>query len=249
MRSVLALILSVSAFAQTASAAADPNPPAGSNCQPACRTGYLCLDGRCVSECNPPCPEGYLCNNGDCQVDPLLSRPAMVGTVEPGPRRGDGEGDDYEPNDRYISVGGGGEFSAKDSNDFTLDSYGYVSIENGGQFWAGGITLGFPKDAFILGLPMRIYFPIRMQGRFFIEPQLGILFNFGFGDTAEFFQIGLGPGLRVRYDVARMFAIYVQLFSADIMVFTQVRPDTGGSYNADGVSVFINSGAGIEIRY
>jgi hypothetical protein len=38
-----------------------------SACIPPCRTGYICLQGRCVEQCNPPCRTGYLCNGkGDC---------------------------------------------------------------------------------------------------------------------------------------------------------------------------------------
>jgi len=35
-------------------------------CEPPCRSGYACVDGRCVSECNPPCRVGYTCVNGEC---------------------------------------------------------------------------------------------------------------------------------------------------------------------------------------
>src|SRR6185295_6131206 len=33
-------------------------------CFPACREGYLCKDGQCVSICNPPCPADQSCVGG-----------------------------------------------------------------------------------------------------------------------------------------------------------------------------------------
>ncbi len=37
-------------------------------CRPTCRTGFVCVDGVCVSECNPPCAAGEVCKKGDCHV-------------------------------------------------------------------------------------------------------------------------------------------------------------------------------------
>jgi hypothetical protein len=40
---------------------------AAQECAPACRTGYLCMEGQCVSACNPPCAAWELCTaNGEC---------------------------------------------------------------------------------------------------------------------------------------------------------------------------------------
>lgn len=35
-------------------------------CFPPCRSGYLCVDGACVSACNPPCSGGDRCVDGAC---------------------------------------------------------------------------------------------------------------------------------------------------------------------------------------
>lgn len=36
-------------------------------CVPACRTGYICHEGECISACNPPCAEGQSCTaEGEC---------------------------------------------------------------------------------------------------------------------------------------------------------------------------------------
>jgi hypothetical protein len=40
-------------------------------CVPDCRTGFVCIDGGCVSACNPPCAEGERCNaDGECDLPP-----------------------------------------------------------------------------------------------------------------------------------------------------------------------------------
>jgi hypothetical protein len=36
-------------------APAAPVEPTGSVCMPRCRSGFTCIEGRCVSSCNPPC--------------------------------------------------------------------------------------------------------------------------------------------------------------------------------------------------
>lgn len=43
-------------------------------CFPACRSGFVCHQGQCVSRCNPQCPEGSQClDSGECTA---VSRPA-----------------------------------------------------------------------------------------------------------------------------------------------------------------------------
>lgn len=38
-------------------------------CMPACRSGYLCHEGACVSACNPACAEGETCTtSGECRA-------------------------------------------------------------------------------------------------------------------------------------------------------------------------------------
>lgn len=38
------------------------------SCFPACRRGYLCHAGACVSECNPPCGDGETCEARECRL-------------------------------------------------------------------------------------------------------------------------------------------------------------------------------------
>ena len=41
---------------------------AQSTCTPRCRKGFSCVDSQCVSNCNPPCAHGETCgNDGECR--------------------------------------------------------------------------------------------------------------------------------------------------------------------------------------
>jgi len=55
-----------------------PAPPIAAQCQPRCREGYTCIEGRCVSLCNPQCGEGQTCTaEGACQA-PRSRRSAPI---------------------------------------------------------------------------------------------------------------------------------------------------------------------------
>jgi hypothetical protein len=46
-----------------------PAPAPAAQCLPACRSGYLCHQGQCISACNPPCSAGEICTgSGVCQL-------------------------------------------------------------------------------------------------------------------------------------------------------------------------------------
>jgi hypothetical protein len=57
----------------------------GGFCSPACRPGFMCHKGQCVSSCNPPCESGETCGaNGECVLAP--ASPVPVGqAVESSP--------------------------------------------------------------------------------------------------------------------------------------------------------------------
>lgn len=61
--------------------AASPAPAA---CVPACRAGYLCHEGRCISMCNPPCPEGSACVDG-LRCEPAGGPPRIYEPPPPPP--------------------------------------------------------------------------------------------------------------------------------------------------------------------
>jgi hypothetical protein len=44
-----------------------PSAQSDQACFPACRAGFACSDGHCVSACNPPCPAAEKCTpRGEC---------------------------------------------------------------------------------------------------------------------------------------------------------------------------------------
>jgi len=50
--------------------AASQAPEPAAECVPGCRSGYVCVDGSCVSACNPPCGEGERCvGAGVCEPE------------------------------------------------------------------------------------------------------------------------------------------------------------------------------------
>ena len=54
-------------------------------CFPACRQGFVCYQGQCISSCNPPCPAGQICVQGRrCEPDPAQSA-GSAGIYEPPP--------------------------------------------------------------------------------------------------------------------------------------------------------------------
>ena len=68
--------------------------PASAECFPACRTGYTCHQGKCISLCNPPCAASEECNAvGECVARqaaapppyaPPPYAPAPAGPADPG---------------------------------------------------------------------------------------------------------------------------------------------------------------------
>jgi len=89
--SLLAILMLTSAVASEA----QPRPPAAQPaapvaCVPACRSGYMCYQGQCVSACNPPCAANERCTeNAQCVLQapaPVAPAPiAPVGVPSPAP--------------------------------------------------------------------------------------------------------------------------------------------------------------------
>jgi hypothetical protein len=67
--------------------AVEPEPwiPPVVECTPACRPGFTCVSGACVSPCNPPCRENERCTaNAECELaTPLPATPPAVAETKP----------------------------------------------------------------------------------------------------------------------------------------------------------------------
>jgi hypothetical protein len=53
------------------------------SCFPACRRGYLCHAGTCVSECNPPCGAGETCEAAQCVLRTSAAPPTTKSSSSP----------------------------------------------------------------------------------------------------------------------------------------------------------------------
>lgn len=52
-------------------------PGSSAGCTPACRSGYICYQGQCISACNPPCAAGEQCTAaGECVAQGAGAQPA-----------------------------------------------------------------------------------------------------------------------------------------------------------------------------
>lgn len=83
---LLALLYSGSLTAQPAAAPAPAAAPVGA-CYPACREGFTCHRGQCVSLCNPPCPAGLECVEGRRCEPPVPGPRARPYEPPPPPRK------------------------------------------------------------------------------------------------------------------------------------------------------------------
>jgi hypothetical protein len=78
----LALIAAPTAAQEPAAAppaapsVAAPTTATSAACYPACREGFTCHQGQCISLCNPPCPDGLECVEGRRCEPPAPSRSA-----------------------------------------------------------------------------------------------------------------------------------------------------------------------------
>jgi len=52
-------------------------------CEPSCRSGFICVQGQCVSACNPPCSADEQCVNSDCVRTNSSSTPAPAASASP----------------------------------------------------------------------------------------------------------------------------------------------------------------------
>jgi hypothetical protein len=117
---------------------ADPSAPAA--CYPACRPGFLCHHGQCISACNPPCGAGQSCSaDAHCVADaapPPVYPPPLYPAPQPEPPPPEGR----EQHDGFLlrltaGVGGAGtNYSLEDEPDVNFTGVsGTFSVDVGGS--------------------------------------------------------------------------------------------------------------------
>ncbi len=101
--SVLAFLLpSLPSLARAQAPQPEPTTAAASpesECFPACRTGYVCAHGTCVSRCNPPCGADEACTaQGECAAKP--APPALPAAPQ----------EEWKSQRLFFRVGGGASY-------------------------------------------------------------------------------------------------------------------------------------------
>lgn len=90
-------------------------------CYPPCRSGYLCLSGRCVEQCNPPCPANQHCTEkGDCVPNDQPASPVF--------------NKQHKHTGFYLAFNGGGAFGTNSTSGFPASSGVREFAFNGGGF-------------------------------------------------------------------------------------------------------------------
>jgi hypothetical protein len=152
-----------------AGATPPPAPPAAeAACFPACRSGFVCHQGQCVSLCNPPCAGGERClANGECEPSPDARESRTEHDeveVEEDPRKSSAVNAVLRPPGSFVFaaraglqvVGGGhaertcsstGQFTCTPTSDADFDERSYVRVGVDGLFHAArGLRLGLGYD-------------------------------------------------------------------------------------------------------
>jgi hypothetical protein len=114
------------------SEAGAPVPIAPPACVPACRSGFTCLSGRCVSSCNPPCSSGDVCTGaGECVA--ASAEPERSDAAIEAPANGAHRHDGFF---LRLTLGAGGGAVGLDAKNNASDT----SIAGGG--WASSLDIG-----------------------------------------------------------------------------------------------------------
>ena len=139
MRSrVLFAVTIVSSIFATSAAFADEVVVGEPACEPACRAGYACVKGVCMSACNPPCGASDTCTPAGQCVQKQVAPPPPSYAPSDAPRSDPTRGDPtkkagYQTHDGgYIrlGIGGGGIFgNVKTPSSDTSVSAGGVALE------------------------------------------------------------------------------------------------------------------------
>jgi hypothetical protein len=204
--------------------------PAPGRCDPPCRSGFSCKEGRCVSLCNPPCPAGERCNKGECE---LMPRPG-------------------EPMARYNYLGVFGLLQAALSG--SAAHLGEVRLEFGGKYATFQLGPAFGKGLTAVRAAILGHFSFQpfSSRSFMIIPTLSLGYiHTWVSDPNDLRRqdIFIAPGLRVRYDLTSRLALMADLVQIQISFLRLESSKIADLSRQSVVPVWWNLGLGVIFLY
>lgn len=200
------------------------------SCSPLCRKGYLCQKGKCISQCNPPCPAGQRCvEGGECELMPRPGEPT---------RR------------RYFALLGGARLGVNDS----AASYGELRAEIGSRWISFQIGGGFGPDATSIrgALVGHVAYQPIATVPFYLQPRLALGYSYNWVDDlakTRQQQFFVTPGLRLRYDVLRKMAIFLDAIQLEINYLRLQSNDTDDTFRSSAAPIHWGLHAGVAFVY
>lgn len=201
---------------QTSSAGAPAEPDEGSPvqpefsateaaCVPACRAGFTCVHGSCISACNPPCAKGESCSaEGKCELNhaqatPEMSYPEPASPRDPSAQRHDGF---------YLRLGFG--FGVLGVGlDVDDDGRPGEASTRGGAILTEIALGGTVTDGFVLGLG---YFGASVSGARDLRVDMGGTNPYRYEDRVDELGAGfIGPFVDYYFDPEKGFHVQAAL--------------------------------------
>lgn len=134
---------------------------------PECRSGFVCMEGQCVSACNPPCDAGQMCTaDRMCVANPAVLRKSTIFPEDMPPPPPDPTAERHDGFFLRLALGFGGNYvDAQAHNGGELDALGDAA--NHAKF--SGFAMDFSFD--IGGAPIDNFaIAFRLQFSSLVEP-------------------------------------------------------------------------------
>ncbi len=213
---------------------------------PACRRGYMCLGGQCVSECNPPCPGTLECWQGACIAADAAADLALS--------------DVTREKSRYVGGGIGVRFGARanDENGGTRNG-AFISAEVGGKYVGFELNASFADSVGSIAPMFAFHIPIVLsqQIHLYLEPGMAVgpefqrsTFNrmdweYNWSDSRWSVSPRITQRVRLRWDPLPSVSVWFDPCSIDILPLTAYSAGDNNDY----VRVYWNFGFAAAFRY
>lgn len=201
------------------------------SCDPPCRSGFTCRQGKCVSLCNPPCRSGERCVRGECELMPRSVQPP--------------------PTVRNSYLGLLGVFQAAINDD--ASNQGEVRIEFGGRYSALQIGPVFGENVTMLRAAILGQVPFKLVPALplYVVPTVALGYAYGWvddGQDGQLQDIFIVPGVRLRFDMLEQLALVADLIQVQVN-FVRLYSAGGDMERQDAVPLTWNLGLGLVFLY